>query len=98
MAKELDANVLVLASTVNGFYSDLEKGTRISHLSEVGEQELSQANGKGGEMSSGGMSSKLKSAQAFTEKGSLALILDGRAENVLRDVFSEKEIGTIIGK
>ena len=95
---ELDADALVLASTVNGFYTDLEKGIRVSHLSEVNEEYLLKANGKGGEMSSGGMSSKLKSAQAFTEKGGLALILDGRSENVLQDAFSEKDIGTIIGK
>ena len=97
MAKELDANALVLASTVNGFYADLEKGVRVSHISEVGEQEFSQAKGKGGEMSTGGMESKLKSAEVFIKQGGLAIILDGRNENVLQDAFSKKDIGTIIG-
>ena len=97
MAKELDANALVLASTVNGFYTDLEKGTRVSYISEVSEKELSQSKGKGGEMSTGGMESKLRSGQAFTEKGGLALILDGRNKNVLQDAFSKKDIGTLIG-
>jgi len=97
-AIEIKADALVLASTVNGFYSDLKKGERVSYLSEIGKAELAKADGKGGDFSSGGMFSKLESAQSFTKKGGLAIILDGRTKAVLQNAFSSKDIGTLIGQ
>ena len=65
----------------------------------VTKAQYDNAKTKGGEMSSGGMLTKLKSAVYFADKTKgLAVILDGRTENVLRDVFSKKDIGTLIGR
>ncbi len=96
-AKEIKADALVLASTVNGFYRDLENDVRVSYLSSVTNKELEKAKGKGSELSSGGMFTKLESAQGFTQSGGVAVILDGRSDAVLQDAFSMKDVGTVVG-
>lgn len=95
----LKADALVLASTVDGYFQTQADGSnlRISFLKNVGDKELSFAQGKNGHLSSGGMASKLQSAQAFVNSGGVAVILDGRTKGVLSSAFSAQSVGTVIG-
>lgn len=98
-ASLLHADALVLASTVDGYFQTQSDGSnkRISFLQSVGEKELAFAQGKNGQLSSGGMASKLQSAQNFVNSGGIAVILDGRAKGILSSAFSSESVGTIIG-
>ena len=95
----LKANALVLASTVDGYFQTQTDGSnlRINYLNKVGDNELSFAQGKNGHLSSGGMASKLQSAQSFVNSGGVAIILDGRTKGVLASAFSGESVGTVIG-
>ncbi|HQH26259.1 MAG TPA: glutamate 5-kinase, partial [Oligoflexia bacterium] len=95
----IEADVLVLLSTVNGLYASGKDGKRerISYLPRVTREALGAAKGKGGMLSTGGMSSKLRWAQTAVSAGALAVIADGRAPAVLHSIFSGADVGTVIG-
>lgn len=98
-ASLIKADALVLASTVDGYFQTQDDGTnkKISFLKSIGEKELSFAQGKNGHLSSGGMASKLQSAQSFVHSGGVAMILDGRTKGVISSAFSAQSVGTVIG-
>lgn len=98
-ASLLKADALLLASTVDGYFQAQTDGSnlRIPFLNSVGEKELSFAQGKNGHLSSGGMSSKLQSAQNFVSSGGTAMIVDGRTKGILTSAFSAQSVGTVIG-
>jgi glutamate 5-kinase len=95
----LSAEALVLASTVDGYFQTQADGSnlRIAFLSSVGQKELAFAQGKNGHLSSGGMASKLQSAQTFVDSGGVAMIVDGRTKGVLASAFAAQSVGTVIG-
>lgn len=93
----IGAEALVLLSTTDGLRSSPTGGERIPFLRAVTRTELSLAAGKGGELSTGGMSSKLQAAQTAVRLGGLAIIADGRRAGILTSVFEGKSYGTLIG-
>jgi glutamate 5-kinase len=47
-------------------------------------------------LSKGGMSSKLKAAKYVVESGAMAVIADGRSQNVLSRILAGEDTGTVI--
>jgi glutamate 5-kinase len=94
------ADALVLLTTVNGLRAPAAGGRsrRIPWLSEITPEALALAVGKGGELSTGGMASKLQSAKIAVEAGIPVLIADGRRTGVLEDLFDGADLGTRIGR
>lgn len=94
----MEAHALVLLTTVDGFR--LPHGTgrtkRASVLAGVDETTLAHAIGKGSELSTGGMASKLKSAGMALSTGIPVVIANGRSDDVLCQIMAGKDTGTFI--
>ncbi len=96
----VDADLLILLTSTDGLRAPAKgrRTQRIPHLERVTHSALALAKGKTGELSTGGMSSKLQSAQVALSGGALVVIADGRKPGVLREVLQGKDVGTLIGK
>lgn len=94
----LDADLLVLLTTVNGFLAATPSGRRrvVPLLPAVTQAELSQAVGKGSAYSTGGMASKLSSAAEAAATGTAVVIANGRRDGVLADLAAGRPVGTLI--
>ena len=94
----MEAQALVLLTTVDGFR--LPHGTgrtkRASVLEGVDAKTLSHAIGKGSELSTGGMASKLQSAGMALSTGIPVVIANGRTDDVLCRVMAGADAGTFI--
>ncbi|MEI6891512.1 MAG: glutamate 5-kinase [Pontiella sp.] len=90
----IDADALVLLSTTDGLKD--HAGERVSYIEEVDEQVLELVNDKADKLSTGGMASKLKSAQLAAHNGIPVVIADGRRPEVLTRIFAGKDEGTLL--
>jgi len=91
VANLIDADVLVLLTDVGGF---LRAGRVVDVLERIDEPALSSA-GAPGARGVGGMASKLDAARRVTGAGAVAIIANGRDENVLRRLLAGERIGTL---
>lgn len=94
----VQADALVLLTTVDGFRAPTAGGRtrRVPVLEGVSEKEFSLALGKGSQLSTGGMASKLQSAGMVAENGIPVVIANGRADGVLERVLAGADTGTLI--
>ncbi len=100
-----DAELLVLLSSTDGLRAPGVRGhggkgdygDRVPYLPSVTKRELSFALGKAGELSVGGMESKLRAAQTAARSGALVVIADGRSPKILERVLAGSDVGTLIG-
>lgn len=94
----MEAHALVLLTTVDGFRLPMANGRtrRASTLEGVDEKTLSHAVGKGSEISTGGMASKLKSAGMALSTGIPVVIADGRRDDIITGVIRGDDAGTFI--
>lgn len=94
----VDADVLVLLTTVNGLLAPTAAGARrrLPFLEAVTPEALALAIGKGDPLSTGGMASKLQSAQVAADNGAAVVIANGRRAGILAEVFSGRDTGTLI--
>ncbi len=97
------ADLLVLLSDIDGLYTcdphknkDAKLITKVESLSE---EILALGEGKGSELGTGGMKTKLCAAQIATEKGIDMVIANGANPLSLYDIVNGDEIGTrFVGK
>lgn len=94
----VQADALVLLTTVDGFRAPAGGGRtrRVPELEGVSEKELSLALGKGSQLSTGGMASKLQSAGMVAENGIPVVIANGRTDGILERVLAGGDVGTLI--
>ncbi|HMP90978.1 MAG TPA: glutamate 5-kinase, partial [Kiritimatiellia bacterium] len=94
----MEADALILLTTVDGFRipAGAGKTRRASVLEGVDAKTLSHAIGKGSELSTGGMASKLQSAGMALSTGIPVVIANGRKDGILNDVVNGKDAGTFI--
>lgn len=92
----VDADALILLTTVNGVHNQNGKANRIPLVREVNDKILALANGRGSHLSSGGMLSKLKTAKMASHNGIPVVIGDGRSEGVLKRILEGRDEGTLI--
>ncbi len=94
----MEAQALILLTTVDGFRLPHGPGRtkRASVLAGVDEKTLAHAVGKGSELSTGGMASKLKSAGMALSTGIPVVIANGRTDNVLCQIMTGADSGTFI--
>ena len=90
----IDADALVLLSTTDGLRD--EDNHRVSYIEEVDDDVLELVSDKIDKLSTGGMASKLKSAQIAAHNGVPVVIADGRRTAVLSRIFSGKDEGTLL--
>jgi len=92
-------DLLILLSTTNGLREPTASGRtkRVTFSETVTKEILALADGKGSDFSSGGMESKLRSAEKAAKVGAMVVIADGRRPHVIPQVIAGKDIGTLIG-
>lgn len=95
----IEADLLVLLTTVDGFLAPASKGGRMRRvpvLNGVTAEELSHANGKGSELSTGGMVSKLQAANMVARVSAPVVIANGCKAGILKTILEGKDTGTLI--
>ena len=88
------ADLLVILSTVDGVLDG--DGKRVPCIENLGEAFALVNPTQAGGLSKGGMDSKLRAAQIAVKAGCGVVIACGRAKNVLLDVMSGRDTGTLI--
>lgn len=98
VASELDADLLIILSDIDGLYDDNPKvnpdAKLIKSVPEVNDEIMAMASGvsDGGR---GGMETKLKAARLVTRFGGKVLIANGKEPYVIRRIFEGEELGTM---
>ena len=94
VASELDADLLIILSDINGLYDDNPKiNANAKFIHEVFEitkeiENLGLDASKGGR---GGMKTKLQAAKIVTRSGCALFIANGKKPDVLKDIFETKD-------
>ncbi len=90
----IDADALVLLSSTDGLRDENNK--RVSYIGEVDNDVLGLVADKKDKLSTGGMASKLKSAQIAARNGIPVVIANGRKTGVLHRIFDGQDEGTLL--
>ncbi len=98
VASELDADLLIILSDVEGLYDKNPKtnpdAKLIKSVSEVNDEILSLATGAS-EGGRGGMETKLQAAHMVTRFGGKVLIANGKEPFIIRRIFNGEDLGTM---
>ena len=93
------ADLLILLSDIDGLYTaDPHKDPNahlISLVEDINDDILALAGGKGSELGTGGMKTKLSAARLCTDNGISMLILNGADPMRMYDIFEGKPVGTL---
>lgn len=94
----VDADLLVLLTTSDGLFraEDGRLTERIPLLEDITDETLEMAQGKGSSWSSGGMASKLQSADRANHAGTPVIIANGMEKNILERLLQGEDLGTLI--
>ena len=97
-AVSVSADLLVLLSDIDGLYTANPRtdanAKLISTVNEITPEILSLAEGKGSELSTGGMTTKLRAASSCMASGVDMIIANGGNPELLYDIADGKPIGT----
>lgn len=102
VANLVQADLLVILSDIDGFYSDnprTNKDAKIfHHIPEITADLFECSGGKGSELGTGGMITKLKAAELILKNNGKVILANGKKPSILFDILDGKEIGTLFGK
>lgn len=103
IAKNIDADLLVLLSDIDGLYTADPRKNADAKLIPVVEsltpEILALAEGKGSDLGTGGMKTKLRAAQIATEEGMDMIIANGADPMILYKIIDGEPFGTrFVGK
>lgn len=90
----VSADALILLSTTDGLKDDA--GQRVPFVEQVSDDILALDKGKNGELSTGGMKSKLLSAAKAAEADIPVVIADGQTDGIIQTILSGTDVGTLI--
>ena len=94
----INADLLVMLSDIDGFYSDNptinKEATLYSRITEINDDLMQRAGGKGSQFGTGGMYSKLKAAQRVLYHRSAMILANGERPKIIFDILAGAEIGT----
>jgi glutamate 5-kinase len=88
------ADVLILLSTTDGLKDDA--GERVPFVEQVSADILALDKGKNGELSTGGMKSKLMSAGQAAAANIPVVIADGQTDGIIQAILGGVDTGTLI--
>lgn len=98
VASELDADLLVILSDIEGLYDANPKTNPNAKIIPVVEDVTEKILSYGESASAGGrggMKTKLEAARLVTRAGGTVVVANGKTPSILNEIFSEKETGTI---
>ncbi len=98
VAVNAKADMLILLSDIDGLFTDDPhkdtNATLISEVYNINEDIIALAGGKGSELGTGGMKTKLHAAEICTASGCDMIIMNGERPSSLYDLFEGKGVGT----
>lgn len=98
VAKITRADLLIMLSDIDGLFDKnptiYEDAQLISHVSEITEDIILSAGGAGSKFGTGGMLSKVQSAQIVFENQGQMILMNGENPRDILHVLDGKEIGT----
>ncbi len=95
---KIDADMLVILSDVDGLYNDDPRKNSSAKVISTVPQITPEIEALGFEASKkgrGGMKTKLEAARVVTNSGGVAIIANGKTNNIIKDIFNGKAKGTI---
>ena len=99
VAKIVDADLLILLTDIDGVYTGNPKtdpDAKILHeISEITPEVEKMAGGAGSRLGTGGMLTKIQAAKIATSQKIPMIIAPGSRDDVIRDILSGEEIGTL---
>lgn len=98
VAVSVEADLLILLSDIDGLYDSNPKNNPdaklVTDVYEITEDIEKMGGGKGSELGTGGMETKLNAAKIATEKGIDMVIANGSNPELLYDIVDGEKIGT----
>lgn len=95
----IEADILILLSDIDGLYNADPKNNPsaklLHYVPEVTKEIEALAGGAGTKQGTGGMITKLKAAKIALNANASMIIANGAHENIIREVLSYNEIGTL---
>lgn len=99
VAKIVNADLLILLSDIDGLYDGdpkLNKNVKIiNYVDKITDEIEALGGGSGTKFGTGGMVTKIKAAKIATSSGVSMIIANGSREDVIEDIVSNIEIGTL---
>ena len=99
VAKVVGADLLIMLSDIDGLFDKnpnvYEDATLRSYVPEITEEILASAGGAGSKFGTGGMMSKIKSAQMVFENQSQMVLMNGENPRDILRVLEGAKIGTL---
>ncbi|MBN1676789.1 MAG: glutamate 5-kinase [Kiritimatiellae bacterium] len=92
------AELVILLTTTDGVREPAGAGRsrRLATLRAVTRETYALANGKGSDLSTGGMLTKLQSAEEITRAGGTVVIANGTMPRVLARIVTGEDVGTVV--
>lgn len=99
LAMLLEVKALILLTTSMGFMVVNEQGekVRLAEIMELTPEILSHIEQHQSGLSLGGMESKIKAANNMNHVGGVAIIAPGMVPEILFQIFSGSDVGTVVG-
>lgn len=90
----IEADALILLTMTDGLRDNA--GERVPFIERMSDDILALDRGANGQLSTGGMKSKLLSASKAAKAGIPVIIADGQKKCIIRDVIAGEDTGTLI--
>ena len=97
IAECIKADLLLILTDVEGLYDRDPKQKGAALMREVRniDKRIESMSGKASNLGLGGMKTKIDAAKKATSRGTTVVVANGKRQNVIVDVLSNKEIGTL---
>lgn len=92
------ADLLIMLTTVDGIREQAGSGRtkRVQYIEAITKKTFKLVTDSKSNISKGGMATKLKAAQTVSQTGCSAIIANGRSQDVLTNIMSGQDVGTMI--
>jgi len=91
----IEADLLILLSDIDGFYNDLKDPEPVYEIIKITDEIKSRAGGTGSAHGTGGMITKINSAEMIMKLGGKMIIADGRKPDILAKIMKGEKVGTL---
>jgi glutamate 5-kinase len=99
VASIVNADLLILLSDIDGLYDSDPRSNKnaklLTYVPEITEEVESYAGISKSKLGTGGMATKLKAAKIAVENGVSMIIANGSNDNIIKDIISNNEVGTL---